>query len=97
MIGLEKPQENNLNNIDNLEITEDIDETEMICDKCNGKGVISLELTSTISTSVCPKCQGDGKVDWISNIMGKPTRTSHMNNMTTSTTVDVPLYGYKGR
>ncbi len=66
MIGLKKQQENKIDYLDNL------DETEMICDKCNGKGIIPPKLNSNAWPSICTKCQGDGKVDWISNIMGKP-------------------------
>ena len=43
-------------------------ESELLCDKCKGKGVVSSSDTLSQLARVCPKCQGDGKVDWISNI-----------------------------
>jgi len=42
-----------------------LEEGEMICDKCEGSG------TSWIYTTPCSKCQGQGKVDWVENIVGK--------------------------
>lgn len=45
---------------------------EMICDRCNGERW--LEGTGTKSDWLynCDKCQGFGKVDWVSNITGIP-------------------------
>lgn len=46
-----------------------LEEWEMVCDKCEGRG------TSWIYTTPCSKCQGKGKVDWIENIVGKKPET----------------------
>ena len=44
---------------------------EIICDKCNGKGVVN----SLIGTGfLCPKCLGIRKLDWIENVTGKKVR-----------------------
>ena len=52
-----------------------IDESkgEMLCDECEGRGCIPPEIDSPeIMQEMCWKCQGSGKVDWISNVMQKP-------------------------
>ena len=54
----------------------ELQEDELVCDKCNGTGCIPSELNPNELASLCPKCQGDGYVDWISNITGKPDRYS---------------------
>ena len=51
-----------------------LQEGETLCDKCNGTGCISSELNPNGLASCCSKCQGDGYVDWISNITGKPPK-----------------------
>ena len=52
----------------------------MICDKCLGEGIIfdrkkkffeQWESWYEKHTSTCPKCYGEGKLDWIENIVGK--------------------------
>ena len=44
---------------------------EIICDQCHGSGWITGK---TEWQYTCRKCQGDGKVDWISHIMGAPRK-----------------------
>ncbi len=44
-----------------------LEEGEYICSQCNGTG----NLSNTPIFGTCPKCSGDGKVDWIENIVGK--------------------------
>jgi len=46
----------------------------MICNECDGRGYNpkTEDLEKNELQWVCPKCQGDGWVDWISNITGKP-------------------------
>lgn len=39
---------------------------EEICPKCDGSG-IKLKLSEFLSK--CPKCMGNGKLDWISKLM----------------------------
>ena len=47
-------------------------EGEMICPKCNGTGVYYNKYD--ISTFTCSKCLGEGKLDWIENIVGKQNK-----------------------
>lgn len=42
----------------------------MICSKCNGIGFINKPQRPG-QVCRCPKCQGNGKLDWIENIVGK--------------------------
>jgi len=54
-----------------------LQEGELICDKCNGTGQSIEELTETSKKwTWCSKCYGSGKVDWIDNIMGRRPLTS---------------------
>ena len=46
-----------------------LEEYEIVCDKCSGEGTIPVEGTRFCTN--CPKCLGDGKIDWIENIVGK--------------------------
>ena len=43
-----------------------LNEGEVICDKCNGTG----GQTHTFS-GICYKCLGKGKLDWVTNAMGR--------------------------
>ena len=45
-----------------------LEEWEMLCNECNGSGD---DPSSKTFTTVCPKCRGTGKVDWLENILGK--------------------------
>jgi len=45
----------------------DLNEGEVICNKCNGKK--EFEVSSTLMQR-CPKCKGKGTLDWIENIIG---------------------------
>lgn len=55
----------------------EIDESlgELLCDECEGRGCLpsKIEDISTMQAR-CWKCQGDGKVDWVSHITGKPVK-----------------------
>ncbi len=46
-----------------------------VCDECLGGGLIEVEENDNpyyIPYYVtCPKCMGDGELDWIENIVGK--------------------------
>lgn len=48
-----------------------------ICDVCNGTGEVEeyLKVMSFIKTTECPKCKGEGEVDWIKNVMHPKTLT----------------------
>ena len=41
-----------------------LNEGEVKCDKCNGTGTVWRGFT-------CQKCYGKGKLDWVSNAMGR--------------------------
>jgi len=47
----------------------EMDESEVICSKCNGRGFCDI---NDHLARVCPKCDGEGKLDWIENITGVP-------------------------
>ena len=56
-----------------------------ICDKCNGEGSIYEDFSEGDPLwepeyqlgTICPKCNGHRKLDWIENIVGKqPTQFS---------------------
>ncbi len=51
----------------------EIDESlgELVCDECGGRGCTINEYTLSAR---CWKCQGDGKVDWVSHCTGKPKK-----------------------
>lgn len=49
---------------------------EIKCSQCNGSGTIQI-VTDNI---ICSKCHGTGKLDWIENIVGKPTSITYMDN-----------------
>jgi len=55
----------------------DLEEGEVICNKCSGKRRIETDkpkwwrLRLSEIESLCPKCWGDGKLDWIENAVGK--------------------------
>jgi hypothetical protein len=47
--------------------------TDKICEECEGTGVIPVERRTDGGTiaAICPKCDGDGKFDWIEQAIGK--------------------------
>jgi hypothetical protein len=64
----------------------ELKEGEVICSKCKGSGswpATNVEIESPY-WSRCPKCQGDGKLDWIHAITGKPPLNPYEN-------LEVPL------
>lgn len=52
---------------------------EVKCDECSGCGsivkvkttMVDLKHISYDMMSPCPKCKGDGKLDWVENVVGK--------------------------
>ena len=51
---------------------------QVVCKKCNGEGAIHGATLQEISFT-CPKCDGVGILDWIENIMGKPSKFEMIN------------------
>ena len=54
-------------------------EGEIICDKCKGAGSTKVKRDPRRSgpyhpTMICIKCLGEGKIDWIENIIGVKAR-----------------------
>ena len=54
------------------------DKGEMICPECKGHCIVATgttvsEFDSSVieNATICSKCHGDGKLDWIENIVGK--------------------------
>lgn len=51
-----------------------INECERFCKKCKGRGKVRRDTISSIPsiiTLVCDECLGDGKIDWIEEVVGK--------------------------
>ena len=59
-----------------MEPTAPLDD-EIICDRCKGLGFVS----AMYCPYICPKCQGEKKLDWISAITGVPPKTFVFNNV----------------
>lgn len=57
-----------------------LNEGEHFCPKCDGKGVISKNHNMTFFGErgalnlVCSKCLGDGKIDWVEEVVGKRSK-----------------------
>ena len=55
-----------------------LNEGERFCPKCDGKGEIPKKSPNFFSKSnlmlVCNKCLGDGKIDWVENVVGKKVK-----------------------
>ena len=50
-----------------------MDDELIVCSKCNGKRTLE-EPTPNSNYCIllaCPKCGGDGKLDWVENVVGK--------------------------
>ena len=46
---------------------------EVICSKCKGHGFLPSTVSSMEEWQYqCDKCDGEGKVDWVTNVMGVP-------------------------
>jgi len=63
---------------------------EIICPECNGIGIYStsvnyhtveyrnekINIPTHIDRNECSKCKGEGKLDWVENLVGKNNRNS---------------------
>ena len=51
-----------------------LEEGERFCTKCDGKGKVPRNNTilgQTVILLVCNECLGDGKIDWVEEVVGK--------------------------
>lgn len=52
-----------------------LNEGEKFCDKCKGKGKVQKGVRNLGKTGlmllVCSECLGDGKIDWVEEVLGK--------------------------
>jgi len=57
-------------------------EGEMICPDCIGLGILNLDhLPKDVDSWIeCKLCHGEGKIDWIENIVGKKPRAPYGSN-----------------
>jgi hypothetical protein len=53
---------------------------DVICDRCNGHGVMTHTVQKKknffVEKTVCDKCHGECKLDWIENVRGKEKKES---------------------
>jgi hypothetical protein len=56
-----------------------LEEHEVICSKCKGKGYFKELRTDTLSL-ICPKCFGKGKLDWVENVVGKRNHKRYLKS-----------------
>ena len=72
LLGKKDPDKSTVLKFKPPEINED--EGEILCNECGGRGSIPIKREEEFGglTSRCQKCQGEGKLDWVSYIMGKP-------------------------
>ena len=64
-----------------------LEDGEIICSKCNGNCFLFGRTIDEMAIT-CPKCQGSGKVDWITNAMGTPKKDLlHFTGVTYNTSV----------
>jgi hypothetical protein len=47
-----------------------LEEGEVLCSSCKGRGYHPSKQNPDTMASVCRKCNGDRKIDWITNAMG---------------------------
>lgn len=53
-----------------------LEDGECICNMCEGEGnIINSKYDISYIDQVCPKCNGKGKVDWVSRAINKPYTT----------------------
>jgi hypothetical protein len=50
-----------------------LEEGEILCPKCGGKGSLDVPGEPDLR-KICHRCDGNGKMDWVSAVMGKPTK-----------------------
>ena len=74
------------------EINEELGE--VLCDECEGRGCVPKKITKLDQMqSMCWKCQGDGKLDWVSMATGKPTIPMSFGTSGTSFSISTPVMG----
>lgn len=93
LIGLKKQQEKATGYSNRTEDPDEIEgmileEGEEICSSCKGRGYHPSKQDWNTMASTCQKCNGAGKVDWITNAMGVPKRKQPLYGTSS--------YGYAG-
>lgn len=72
LIGSKKRQEKKESQGNDTRANIHLEEGEMICDKCEGEGVLIFsKIDISYADVTCDKCAGTGKVDWVENVVGK--------------------------
>jgi len=74
----------------------ELKEGELLCDQCEGRGTIPEKDDPFMLARMCEKCQGDGKVDWIENIMGKAPRQNYSTSGSSSMSSTFTMSGMNG-
>ena len=79
MIGLKKRREKATGYSGDEDVVEGLtlEDGEEICSSCKGRGYHPSNQNPDTMASTCQKCEGAGKVDWITNAMGVPKRKYH--------------------
>jgi hypothetical protein len=67
-----------------------LEEGEIICNECDGKGID----THGFFSMVCPKCQGEKKLDWISAATGVAPKPNPSDSSPSSSGYGIPSYTY---
>ena len=57
-----------------------LEEGEVICSRCKGEGCTPF-VDYQSAQNTCPKCWGEGKLDWISNAMGERPKPNYNENI----------------
>lgn len=66
-----------------------LEEGEVICSKCNGGGY-ERDDSNFAKYDTCSRCLGEGKLDWIENIVGKVRETASFSVKSTWVSAKFP-------
>ena len=67
----------------NIIKTQPLKEGEQRCVRCDGGGIVYIfeEAIPSIHDLVCPKCNGEGKINWIEDVFGKQKKVMNFDEM----------------